>query len=182
MLISWWAIDRSSTPNGILNKSKYDSQMLKRREKNTAISKTQRQSPWKYYSERQNSALVFHSLLNWGGWEEVQNVRYHYTVLEWHDEKQQNPLCSCKSAASIGDRQIQIYSWNKIQIHSWNNTEKAGLPLQCISTRKNRAYQRQRLSGETQTLYKVCFGLVECSEHIQISSKMILFFYPLISS
>lgn len=47
-------------------------------------------------------------------------------------------------------------------------------------TKQNLAYQSQHLSGETH--YKVCFSLVECSEHILISSKMLLLLCSLISS
>ena len=98
MLIRWRAIDRSSTPNGILNNSKYDSQMLKREKKkkkkkntHTDTKKKKKKPLKKQQGKRDLLALVFHSLSNRGGWEEVQNVGYHYTAPEWHDEKQPAP-------------------------------------------------------------------------------------------
>lgn len=174
VLISWRAIDRSCTPNGILNKSKYDSQMLKREEKkkkitHPPISKTQRQSPWKYYSERQISALVFSLVIELGGWEEEQNVRYHYTALEWHDEKQQNRPRSQKSAASIRGRQkskcaLKQFKKKKIVIKF---SVCSVYPVQGSLWVVNITFTK-----------KVCFGLVEESKRYPFrSNSLTLFFF-----
>lgn len=102
---SWWAIDRTNTPNRLFNKSKYDSQTSKRvreRERERThpiISKAKKKKPLKAIQWKQILALVFHLLLNQGGWEEVQNIGYHNTVLQWHDEKLKNPQHSQHSAA-----------------------------------------------------------------------------------
>lgn len=94
------------------------------REKKThpPISKTQRQSPWKYYSERQISALVFHSLLSWVVEKRCRMLDI-ITQLRNHMMKSNRIRCSPKkSAASIRGRQNPKACWN--------NTKKVWLSLQ----------------------------------------------------
>lgn len=92
----------------------------------------------------------------------------------WNDMMKSNRICSTpknqQQAPETENLNPQLKQYIKSMIKF----------AACLHKKKNLAYQSLHLSGETH--YKVCFGLVECSEHIQISSKIHLFFCSLISS